>query len=94
MGIVGVGTTPANTAIDPSTFFTGSNDATLHYTIPAADNTPPSAPAGVSGQATSYTTIQLSWNAATDAESGIREYNVYRNGVKIGTSLIAKIVRM
>jgi len=86
MGIIGVGVSPASTAIDASTFFTGINDATLHYIVPAADATPPTAPTGLSGQGTSQSAISLTWTAATDAESGVREYNVYRAGVKVATT--------
>ena len=36
MGIIGVGSEPASTAIDASTFFAGRNDATLHYIVPSS----------------------------------------------------------
>ena len=32
--------------------------------------------------------VILSWNAATDAGSGVEGYNIYRNDVKLNTSLI------
>jgi fibronectin type 3 domain-containing protein len=45
------------------------------------DTTPPSAPTGVTAMATSCSAITVSWNAATDTGgSGLRGYNVYRNG--------------
>ncbi len=44
------------------------------------DNTPPSPPAGVAAAPLSDRSVRLSWDAAADAESGVRHYNVYRNG--------------
>jgi large repetitive protein len=48
------------------------------------DGTPPSAPGNLGGTATSSTRVSLNWSAATDAESGIDEYVVYRNGGEAG----------
>jgi fibronectin type 3 domain-containing protein len=57
-------------------------------TTPApADTTPPAAPTNLSGVAASSTQVNLSWSAATDP-SGIKGYNVYRNGVKINSALV------
>lgn len=46
------------------------------------DETPPSVPGNVHSTATTNTTIDIAWNAASDAESGISAYRVY-----IGTSM-------
>jgi fibronectin type 3 domain-containing protein len=57
-------------------------------TTPApADTTAPTAPTNLSGVAASSTQVNLSWSAATDP-SGIKGYNVYRNGVKINSALV------
>ena len=50
------------------------------------DDTPPSAPANLSATADGKTRIDLSWDAASDDESGISGYNIYRDGGKVGTS--------
>lgn len=48
------------------------------------DNVAPSVPTGLAGSAFSTTQINLTWNASTD-NVGVSGYEVYRNGVKIGT---------
>lgn len=50
------------------------------------DSTPPTAPQNVIATAVSDTQIDLTWVAATDLESGIDRYNIYRNGAKVGES--------
>ncbi|WP_320064305.1 PQQ-dependent sugar dehydrogenase [Micromonospora sp. RTGN7] len=59
--------------------------ATVSITPPQCqvDTTPPSAPQQLTGSA-SGTTVSLSWTASTD-NIGVRAYDVYRNGVKVGT---------
>lgn len=52
-------------------------------TVP--DTTPPSVPTGVSASAQSWSTVSLSWAAATD-NVGVAGYRVYRNGSAIGTT--------
>ena len=52
----------------------------------SSDTTPPSVPTGLSGFATSASTINLSWNASVDTETGVAAYRVYRNAVLIGTT--------
>jgi len=49
----------------------------------AADTTPPSAPSNLIAVQGSGTTIDLSWTAATDPESGIDHYIVYRYSAAI-----------
>lgn len=50
------------------------------------DFTPPSTPANLNAVATSTSRVDLTWNNATDAESSIAEYRIYRDNVQIGTS--------
>jgi uncharacterized repeat protein (TIGR03806 family) len=54
---------------------------------PGADTTPPTVPQGVSAVAVSSTQIDVSWQASTDAGSGVAGYQVFRNGAvtPIGT---------
>ena len=51
-----------------------------------ADITPPSVPTGLAATAASQTQIDLSWTAASDAESGVASYNIYRGGIKVGST--------
>ena len=55
-------------------------------TIPDSDGTPPSAPSNLLATADGKTTINLSWDEASDDESGISSYNIYRNGEKVGST--------
>ena len=48
------------------------------------DGTPPTKPGNLAGSAVSQTQISLTWTAASDPESGIDEYTVYRDGSEIG----------
>jgi fibronectin type 3 domain-containing protein len=48
------------------------------------DTTPPTVPSGFTATpSTTEATVNLSWIASTDAGSGIKGYNVYRNNAKI-----------
>ena len=49
----------------------------------APDPTPPTAPTGLAGTV-SGTTVTLRWTASTD-NVGVRAYDIYRNGAKLGT---------
>jgi hypothetical protein len=49
-----------------------------------SDNTPPSAVSGLTANALSESVISLSWSAASDGQSGITGYNIYRDDVKVG----------
>ncbi|WP_163856069.1 glycosyl hydrolase family 8 [Paenibacillus elgii] len=51
----------------------------------SSDVTAPTVPAGLSGQAISDTSIRLTWTASTD-NVGVAGYNIYREGVKVGTA--------
>ena len=50
------------------------------------DGTPPSAPIGLTAVPAGATRIDLAWIAASDAESGIASYRVYRDGALVGTT--------
>jgi chitodextrinase len=54
-------------------------------TSSSTDTTPPSIPAGLSATAISASQINVSWTASTD-NVGVAGYNVYRGGIKVGTS--------
>ena len=53
-------------------------------TASAADTTPPSTPAGLTGAAVGSTGANLSWNASTD-NVGVTGYIVRRNGAQVAT---------
>ena len=50
------------------------------------DNTPPTVPTNLSSSNISSTSFTLSWSASTDSGSGVAGYDVYRNGVSIGST--------
>src|SRR5207248_1979878 len=50
----------------------------------AADTTPPTTPAGLTGAAAGSTGANLSWSASTD-NVGVTGYIVRRNGVQVAT---------
>ena len=58
----------------------------------ALDTTPPSIPSSVSASSTTATGTTLTWSASTDptitnsVTSGLKEYDVYRDGNKIGSA--------
>src|SRR5205085_5173224 len=58
----------------------------------ATDVTPPSAPQGLSAGVVNGTQVSLQWQAATDAESPIIRYQIYRDGALLdsvqGTSFV------
>src|SRR5262245_32683742 len=55
-------------------------------TLAHPDTTPPSVPTGLTATATSATTVNVSWSAATDpGGSGVKDYTVYRGGVAVAT---------
>jgi len=56
-------------------------------TAPASggDTTAATVPSGLNLIPISDTRIDATWNAASDPESGIASYNIYRDGLKVGT---------
>ncbi len=53
---------------------------------PIQDSTPPSVPQNFSATAVSASQIDLSWNASSDAESGVPRYNIYQDNTYIGNT--------
>lgn len=49
------------------------------------DTSPPSTPAGLAVSSKTESSVKLTWNASTD-NIAITGYNVYRDGVKVGTA--------
>jgi len=49
--------------------------------VTRADETPPTAPTGLAARAASSSRIDLAWSAASDPESGVLRYRIYRDGV-------------
>jgi hypothetical protein len=64
------------------------------YTAPMGDPdlTGPLAPDSADAAAISYSKVQLDWDAATDPETGVLHYNVYRDGHMIGTSRVLSFI--
>jgi chitodextrinase len=50
------------------------------------DGTPPTAPSGLTAVAVSASRIDLAWTAASDAQSGISRYRVYRDGALVDST--------
>ncbi len=50
----------------------------------AFDTTAPSVPQNVATTAAGFTSISLAWDTATDAESGVDHYDVFRGGSLVG----------
>lgn len=63
-----------------------ANVSTDSYRVTVAngDKQPPTAPTNLTGTASAYNTIKLSWKASTD-DKGVRGYTVYRNDVPLAT---------
>jgi chitodextrinase len=97
---LGVVTTFQNTGLAPSTDYAYRIEAVNRNgkasprsseararTMPAADTTAPSTPAGLTATVASSTQINLSWSAATD-NVGVVGYNIYRGGTLIATRTV------
>jgi chitodextrinase len=72
------------------TLFGGESDPSSSASAVTLDGTPPSTPTLGTPVGVSTTEIDLSWTAATDPETGISDYVVYRDGVEVartGTNL-------
>lgn len=54
----------------------------------SSDITPPTTPTSFQVTALGTGNVSLSWNASTDAGSGLLGYHVYRNGAKLTVSLL------
>ncbi|MBR56704.1 MAG: hypothetical protein CMH54_01465 [Myxococcales bacterium] len=58
--------------------------ATTEGQNPSVDTTPPSAPLNLTVESTTPSSVSLAWLQATDLESGVDTYYVYRDGNKVG----------
>ena len=63
--------------------FTDSGSTACHGAT--SDSTPPTAPASLTGAATSPGRVDLSWSTSTD-NVAVTGYNVYRNGAYVGST--------
>lgn len=63
----------------------GHTESTKTATI-RIDRTAPAVPATVTASALSTTSAAITWDPSTDALSGVARYDVYRDGVFVGTS--------
>ncbi|HEY3517833.1 MAG TPA: fibronectin type III domain-containing protein, partial [Gammaproteobacteria bacterium] len=62
------------------------SDVVAATTLTHPDTTPPSVPTGLTATATSATTVNVNWSAATDpGGSGVKDYTIYRGGVAVAT---------
>ena len=69
--------------LEAKAFDAVGNNTTSSINV-TVDNSPPSAPSGLSAQSVSDSQINLSWNASTD-DIGVVGYDIYRNGTVITT---------
>lgn len=87
----------SDTGLEPSTSYSyrvaarngdglegAKSEAATAATAPPRDPTPPTAPAGLTAAAVSPSQVDLSWSPATDPESGISRYRIYRDGARVG----------
>ena len=77
---------------DSSESDTASNRPRLTISYTMVDATAPTTPESLAATPRSQSTIDLSWDQASDPESGVTQYNVYRNGVLIGSSNTTSLV--
>lgn len=80
----------STTAAFPDQTFNGTNywvDVVVSYTS-TPDLTPPSTPSGLTVLSTGSSWVTLKWTASTD-NVGIDHYQVYRDGVPVGTTVSA-----
>lgn len=70
---------------------TSVNSGVASVTTPVVpDTTAPIVPAGLRAATASPTQINLSWSASSDSGgSGLAGYNVYRNGIKLNSTLLS-----
>ena len=61
------------------------SDPTSFQALTVVDTTAPTAPVGLSAQTPDYHTVVLSWDAASDPDSGILGYEISRDGQMLTT---------
>ncbi len=70
------------TALDSEGLESGPSGPAQATTL---DGTPPTVPANLSAAATGTTSIELTWAASADPETGVAGYKVFRGGVEVTT---------
>jgi spore coat protein CotH len=70
---------------DPLSWQTGGVGGTPGTANRSYDTSPPTAPTNLTATVASAMQIDLAWTAASDPESGIARYNVYRDGQLVAT---------
>src|SRR5207253_3991242 len=81
-GYGGAQGTFALTVTAPGSVTSTTTTSTSTTTLVSTDRTAPAVPTGLTAAAPSCSQINLSWLASTDTGgSGLKGYNVYRNGV-------------
>jgi hypothetical protein len=73
------------------TWFMYYNDFSRYWHVKLApygpvDESPPTTPSNLGTFALAHDSVQLSWDAAEDAETGVVEYRIYRDGQLVGKS--------
>ena len=64
---------------------TGATIGVKTAPVVGGDSTPPAAPTGLLAAGMSESQIDLTWSSASDPDSGVSGYNIYRDGVKVAT---------
>jgi hypothetical protein len=70
---------------DPVNWATSTFGGTPGAPNEMIDDSPPTTPGGLTGTPLSPTRIDLAWTAASDPQSGVAVYRVYRDGMQIGS---------
>ncbi len=71
--------------VGDSVSVTAGQTTTHNFNLTSTDNTPPTAPSGLSATSISASEIDLSWTGSTDSGgSGLAGYIIYRNGAEVG----------
>jgi hypothetical protein len=76
---------PAAYANDPASWDASRPNGTPGSVNTFADRSPPTTPDGVAAITPQAGQIALSWNTATDPDSGVSEYRVFRDGLHIAS---------
>ena len=65
--------------------FTPTGLNSYNMLVSPANTIPPTTPSNLTGGSAATTTASVTWSASTD-DVGVAGYNVFRNGVQIGTT--------
>jgi hypothetical protein len=71
---------------DPLHWGAGRSGGTPGTANVLLDATPPTVPIALRALRTADTTVQISWDAARDAQSGVAEYRIYLDNQRIGST--------